>query len=120
MCPKEFGRREVDVAAARDQHQVILGRLMLGPGDSDGAMHRAERQFGLAYWSQWNLRHKRRATTTFMDRVRQAYLTLLTTSVRCDLKKLEIEKAKGCADAALESLIGEAETLLAKLSGRMS
>ena len=45
----------MDVAIARDQHHALLTKLMTGPGDSEGAMHRAERNYGLPYWSQFNL-----------------------------------------------------------------
>jgi hypothetical protein len=119
MCLKEIGRIEVNVTAARQEHQAIVSRLMNGPGDSDGAMHRAERVFGLPYWSQWNLRHKRRATIAFMQRVREAYLTTIERSVRRDLECLKAEKIKGADDVGLESLVAEAEALLARISERV-
>lgn len=74
MWPKEFGEpeREMDVAIARQQHHALVTKLMCGPGDSEGAMHRGERQYGLPYWSQFNLRYKRRATSSFIERVRNA------------------------------------------------
>lgn len=112
---KEFGRREMDVTAARNQHHALITRLMTGPGDSEGAMHRAERQFGLPYWSQHGLRYKRRATTEFIERVRQAYLSMLEASVRRDLEKLRVEQAKGNNNARIQGLIAEAENLLSRM-----
>ena len=119
-CPKEIGKRDrMDIAEARNQHQSILAKLMCGPGDSDGAMHRAERAFGLPYWSQWNLRHKRRASPSFVERVRQAYLSSLERSVKRDIEALKTEQARGSDDAALVCLVAEAEALLAKIRERV-
>jgi hypothetical protein len=109
----------MDVAAVREQHQAIIQRLMVGPGDSEGAMHRADRMFGLPYWSQWNLRFKKRATVPFMQRVCQAYLSLIQQSVRRDLEKLRTEEAKGADDVGLKSLVAEAEALLARIDERV-
>ena len=119
MCQKEFGKGDAMLADAREQHQVLLGRLMTGPGDSEGAMHRAERLYGLPYWSQWNLRHKRRASVTFVDRIRNAYLAMLESSVRRDLEKLKAEQAKDNSDAVLAGLVAEATALLAKIEERV-
>lgn len=120
MCLKEFGKseREVDVSIARDQHHAIITNLMVGPGDSEGAMHRAERQYGLPYWAQFNLRYKRRASAPFIDRVRQAYLSMLETSVRRDLDRLKTEQVKGPSNARIEGLIVEAENLLGRIKAR--
>jgi hypothetical protein len=112
---KELGGRDMDVTAARDQHHALITRLMTGPGDSEGAMHRAERQFGLPYWSQHGLRYKRRATSEFIERVRQAYLSMLEASVRRDLDKLKIERARGNDSARIQNLIVEAENLLSRM-----
>lgn len=120
MCLKAFGKpeREMDVSIAREQHHAIITKLMIGPGDSEGAMHRAERQFGLPYWSQFNLRYKKRASVTFVERVHQAYLSILEQSVRRDLDRLKTEKARGGGDARIEGLIVEAENLLGRLASR--
>lgn len=106
----------MSVADARDHHQALISRLMNGPGDSEGAMHRAERLYGLGFWSQWNLRHKKRATADFIERVRQAYLSMLETSVRRDIEKLKAEWASG--NASTGTLIAEAEALLQKIEAR--
>jgi hypothetical protein len=108
----------VSLAEARDHHQALISRLMNGPGDSEGAMHRAERMFGLGFWPQWNLRHKRRATAEFIERVHQAYLAMLETSVRRDIEKLKAERAKGSDDVSLETLISESQVLLAKIAAK--
>ncbi len=120
MCLKEIGKseRDMDISVAREQHHAVVTRLMTGPGDSDGAMHRAERQFGLPYWAQFNLRYKRRATAVFIERVRQAYLSTLEQSVRKDLARLKTERAKGHGDDRIEGLILEAENLLGRLADR--
>ena len=83
-----------------------------------GAMHRAESMFGLPYWSQWNLRHKRRATAQFMQRVRFAYLDMLAQSVRREIEILKAEQAKGNGDVDDRGLLAEAESLLAKVAAR--
>lgn len=111
--------KRMDIATAREHHQSILSRLMSGPGDSEGAMHRAESMFGLPYWSQHALRYKRRVTIPFMQRVHQAYLHIIETSVRRDLERLRIEQSKGDTDAALAGLVAEAEALLARISERV-
>lgn len=108
----------MQTAVARQEHQTIISRLMTGPGDSDGAMHRAERMFGLSYWSQFNLRHKRKATVPFMAAVHAAYVAMLEKSVRSDLQELKIEQAKNDDDADLARLVAEAETLLAEIQAR--
>lgn len=116
VCQKNL---DVRLATARCEHQAIISRLMTGPGDSEGAMHRAERLFGLGYWPQWNLRHKRRGTWEFIERVRHAYLAMLEQSVRRDLEKLKIERAKGAPDAGIAGLVAEAEALLARIREKM-
>ncbi len=117
---KDFGGAEVEmtVTVARDQHHAIITKLMTGPGDSEGAMHRADRMFGLPYWQQFRLRYRRAATPAFVERVRQAYLTLLEQSVRRDLQCLQTEQAKGNTDADIEGLVLEAEDLLARIKSR--
>lgn len=120
MCLKEFAKsgRDMDITIAREQLHAVVTRLMTGPGDSEGAMHRAERQFGLPYWAQFNLRYKKRATAAFIERVRQAYVSTLEQSVRRDLEKLKTERAKGQDDDRIAGLILEAEDLLCRISDR--
>lgn len=117
---KDFGHGEVEmpIAAAREQHNALIQKLMTGPGSSEAAMHKAERVFGLSYWQQFSLRYKKRATPAFIERVRQAYLSMLEQSVRRDLECLRTEQAKGSADADIEDLVLEAESLLARIKGR--
>lgn len=118
MCQKDLGEGD-DVACAinkaRDQHETIIHRLMAGPGDSEGAMHRAERMFGLSYWRQWNLRHKRRATVPFMAQVHEAYRAMLQKSVEREIALLKTDQAKGGANADLEILEAKAVALLAEI-----
>ena len=119
MCQKEFPKAvDMNTAVARDMHQEIIARLMSGPGDSEGAMHKAERMFGLPYWCQFNLRHKRRASPSFISRVHGAYVSMLEKSVKRDLEALQMEKARADADVELEGLIAEAQDLLAALQKR--
>ena len=118
MCPQDVGKSEMEIAQARDEHQSLITRLMRGPGDSSGAMHRAEAMFGLPYWSQFNLRHKRRATAQFMQRVRYAYLDMLAQSVRREIEILKAAEARGDADANDRILLDEAESLVAKIAAR--
>lgn len=115
---KELAATEMQTAVARQEHQIIIARLMTGPGDSDGAMHRAERMFGLPYWSQFNLRHKCKATYPFIAAVNNAYVAMLEKSVRRDVEALKIERAKTDDDADLARLVAEAETLLAEIEKR--
>lgn len=117
---KAFGTAEVEmpVTIARDQHHALISKLMTGPGDSEGAMHRAERLFGLAYWAQHRLRYRRAATPVFIERVRQAYLSMLEQSVRRDLECLRTNLSTGSGDASTEDLIVEAENLLGRLASR--
>ena len=118
---KDFGSAEVemDLSAARDQHHALITKLMAGPGDSEGAMHRAERMFGLPYWAQFRLRYRRAASSAFIQRVRQAYLSTLEQSVRRDLESLRTQQIKdGTGDASIQNLITEAEDLLARLASK--
>ncbi len=118
---KEFGLSEVemDVTVARDQHHALITKLMTGPGDSEGAMHRAERMFGLSYWAQFRLRYRRAASPAFIERVRQAYLSTLEQSVRRDLESLKRQQSNGTVDdASIQNLISEAENLLARLASK--
>ena len=118
MVQKDLDKSEMEIAQARDEHQSLITRLMRGPGDSSGAMHRAEAMFGLPYWSQFNLRHKRRATAQFMQRVRYAYLDMLAQSVRREIEILKAAEARGDADANDRILLDEAENLVAKIAAR--
>lgn len=119
MCPKEFGKGEgMEIAQAKQLHQGLIARLMNGPGDSEGAMYRAEQKYGLSYWGQWNLRFKGRASFEFLTRLHGAYLEAVENSVKRDLAYLKTEQAKGAEDASLESLVAEAETLLARIASK--
>ena len=118
MCPKEFGKSEMEIAQARKEHESLILRLMNSPGYSEGAMYNAERHYGLPYWSQWNLRHKRRATVQFMQRVRHAYLDMLAQSVRREVEILKAAEARGNADVNDRILLDEAESLVAKIAAR--
>ena len=120
MKPKKIGddMNDCAISTARQEHQTILQRLMTGPGDSEGAMRRAESRFGLGYWSQWNLRYKRQASQKFCAKVRQSYLALLERSVRRDIQELENQGAANDTNAFetdLAGLVAEAETLLARI-----
>ena len=117
---KEFGSAEVemDLTVARDQHHALITKLMTGPGDSEGAMHRAERMFGLSYWAQFRLRYRRAASPQFVERVRQAYLTMLEQSVRRDLEKLKRQQVNGTSNADIQNLVVEAESLLARIASK--
>ena len=111
----------MDLSIARDQHHALITRLMHGPGDSEGAMHRAERMFGLSYWAQFRLRYRRAASPAFVERVRQAYLTTLEQSVRRDLEALKRQQTIGTGDdASIQSLVVEAENLLARLASKQA
>ena len=105
----------MDLAVARDQHHALLSKLMTGPGSSEAAMHKAERLYGLGYWQQFRLRYRRLASPDFVERVRQAYLTTLEQSVRRDLESLKTQQTAGKNDASIESLVLEAESLLARI-----
>ena len=118
MVQKDLDTPEMEIAQARDEHQSLITKLMRGPGDSSGAMHRAEAMFGLHYWSQFNLRHKRRATMKFMQRVRHAYLDMLAQSIRREVEILKAVEARGNADANDRILLDEAESLVAKIAAR--
>lgn len=119
MCPKEIGKdKSLGIAEAKLIHQGLIARLMTGPGDSEGAMYRAQQKFGLPYWSQWNLRHKSRASAPFLVQLHRAYLEAIQNTVRRDLEYLKTEEAKGAEDASLEGLVAEAESLLAKIAAR--
>lgn len=108
MCPKEL------VSSARVEHQAIIKNLMEGPGDSSRAMYLAEGEFGLSFWRQWNLRHKKRASQAFITRVHMAYLAMLEQSVRRDLETLK----KETSDARDADLVAEAEDILAAIAAK--
>jgi hypothetical protein len=118
VLQKQFGTTEVEMelTVARDQHHALITKLMTGPGDSEGAMHRAERMYGLAFWAQHRLRYRKAATAAFIERVRQAYLSTLQQSVRRDLEKLKTIQAIGSADADVQKLVDEATDLLARMA----
>ena len=121
MGQKDFDRQDMEATAtyqARQQHQTLIQKLMSGPGDSEGAMRRAEASFGLSYWAQWRLRYRRKATGQFIAQISQAYTAMLRKSVKRDLEQLKIDQAKGDTDDDLQSLIAEAETLLARIEAR--
>ena len=118
MVQKDLDTPDMEIAQARDEHQSLITKLMRGPGDSTGAMYRAEALFGLPYWSQFNLRHKRRATAQFMQRVRHAYLDMLAQSVRREIEILKAAEARGNADVSDRILLDEAESLVAKIAAR--
>ena len=107
-----------DVSAT---YRDLLAREMRGPADAEGAMHRIQAKYGIDYWLQWGLRFRplKKITTELVERVRQAYLAALESSVRKDIQRLQIEAAKGNGDAALEDLIHQAQDVLAKIAEKM-
>jgi hypothetical protein len=115
---KFFGRPEVDVdlTVARGQHDALITKLMTGSSDTEGAMYRAERMYGLAFWAQHRLRYRKAATASFIERVRQAYLSTLHQSVRRDLEKLKTLETIRSVDADVQNLIDEAQNLLARMA----
>jgi hypothetical protein len=121
---KDFGsgKVEMDLTTAREQHHALITRLMTGPGGSEAAMHRAERLYGLSYWQQFRLRYRRLASPAFVERVRQAYLSTLEQSVRRDLENLKTQQiVNGTGDdASIQSLVVEAESLLARIKDKTS
>ena len=103
-------------------YREILAREMRGPSDTESAMHRIQTKYGIDYWQQWGLRFRppKRVTAELIERVRQAYLSALQSSVKKDIQRLQIEAAKGDTDAALESLLAESEMLLAKIAKKLN
>ena len=114
MCLKEMGK----VESARVEHQALLKALMEGPGGGERAMYRVQSVFGLSFWRQWNLRHKKRATLAFIWQVHMAYLAMLEKSVRRDLEKLKMAQAKETSDARDADLVAEAEDILARIAAK--
>lgn len=85
---------EADLSEARKIHERLLVRLMVSPGDSRGAMHRAEQAYGLSYWCQHNLRYQNRASGEFIARLHAVWLTVLEQSVHRDVAELLAEREK--------------------------
>lgn len=106
----------VTVEQARRMHQQMVVHMMTGPGDSEMAMHRIEDLCGLDYWQQWSLRHRRRATQSFLDRIRLAYLHVLKTSIQKDLHELcsEVSATSNLDDAYRQRLVAQAQDLLSR------
>jgi hypothetical protein len=110
---------ERDMSAEAIQlHREMVDREARASGDTESAMRRLEAKYGLDYWSQWVCRYKRKVTPQFAVKLHGAYLDLVERSVRRDLEALRIEQAKGAADNDLDSLVAEAEALLAKIQAR--
>ena len=98
-------------------YEVVGRQQQLSNTDKNGALDKLQSLFGLGRHSMHDLlrRKSRLPGEAFRRRLRVAHLELLKRSVRRDLEKLKIERAKGSADADLESLVAEAETLLARI-----
>jgi hypothetical protein len=118
----EDGMSEAVLDDLRREHRAMIVRRMTGPGDSEGAMHRLDREHGLPFWSQWNFQYKRdrQPAESFVNRLRQAAFVMLRKSVETDLAKLKIEAAKQHGDADLARLQAEAEDVLARIRERLS
>ena len=108
----------MDIASARTEHEKLVMPLMRHPNDFEGAMRRAESMFGLGYWSQWNLRHKRRASEGFVERLRQASLAMAERSVRRSIERLKATQARGSGDDTTQELLLEAENLLSRIAAK--
>lgn len=109
----------VDVSGA---YRELLAREMTGPADCEGAMHRLQSKYGIDYWVGWCLKYRppKSVAHETVRKIQAAYFAMLEQSVRRDLLKLEIEIARGDADAGAESLVVEAQKLLAKIAERKS
>lgn len=113
-----FEEDEKVTAGVLEMHRAMVAREARGPGDIENAMRRLESKYGLDFWTQWGMRYRppeEIKDRSLIERVRQAYLDMITRSVRRDLQALKAEQAKGADDNALTGLIAEAETLLEKL-----
>ena len=78
----------VEIEAAREIHERLIVRLMVAPGDSAGAMYRAEAAFGLSYHCQKNLRHQHRASAEFVARLHAVWRCVLEQSIQRDVAEL--------------------------------
>ena len=109
----------VDVSGA---YRELLAREMKGPADCEGAMHRLQSKYGIDYWTGWGIKYRPPKTIAHdtVRKIQSAYFSMLEQSVRRDLLKLEIEIARGNADADAENLVVEAQNLLAKIAERKS
>lgn len=122
MSQKSFEDEKVTTGTL-EMHRAMVAREARGPGDIENAMRRIESRYGLEFWTQWGWRYRPPTEIkdrSLIERVRQAYLDMMVRSVRRDLQALKAEEAKGADDDALTDLIGEAETLLAKLQAKRS
>ena len=103
MCQKEFGRHDMDVAAARDTHQKIIAKLMRGPGDMENAMRRLEARYWVPWRTFWQLRY-RPPSDVFVGvylRLKAAYEAECERQERLLRHEREITKAKASAFEAL-------------------
>jgi hypothetical protein len=103
---------------ATDIYRELLAREMRGPSDTESAMHRLQVRYGLDYGWQWSWRFRPPKFTKpeAFNKLRNAYLNMIETSVRRDIARLEIEQAKGASDALDQDLLIEAKNLLERIS----
>ncbi len=107
------------VEIAADYANRMLEREMRGPGDIEEAMRRIEAKTGVGYWTLWGLRYRRRDLKTIaadqFQRIRAAYLATCERQLSALKHELAIEQARNGTDDTFADLVGEAETLVAKL-----
>lgn len=116
MAKKKLADVEITVDEVRKRHRALIARRMVGPGDSEGAMHRIEAEFGLGYWEQWNFQYKRERAPrqSFLERLRQAMFVALQNDVRRQLNELETTAAR------VNALVPDVEDLQRKAHAQLA
>lgn len=117
MCKKKLQKIMIEVV---EIYRDLLAREMRGPSDSEGAMRRLQSKFGLDYAHQWALRYRapKKIAADLFQSIKQAHISMLEQSVKRDLSLLQIEIAKGVADADTENLVADAKALLVEFQKR--
>jgi hypothetical protein len=114
MCKSLLRGEQMSSAAfvdeAAEKARVLVSRETRSPGDTDNAMRRIERKFGVPYATLWALRYRRPK-----DILVSAYASVIHAyQAQCDeqMRRLEHERAITKAKGGLASYLVKASDAL--------
>ena len=110
----------MSVARAGVLVREMVRKEQTGPGDTDNALRRLARHYGIGFWTLSHLRKGNAKTcdTTLYERVRTAYLDLCVRQIEALQHEIAIEEAGRGDDDDLADLGAKARALAAEIAAR--
>ena len=112
----------VTIQSPEDRARGFIEAMMLNEarstGDTDNALHRIARDFGVSYWTLQHIRKGRTKSLSadLFHKIRNSYLDHCAWKIKNLQHQITMEAAQG--DDLDADLVAEAEALLAKIQAK--